>query len=72
MKELVEVKRQDPVKGSQHVPKSDKGVVWCDDSSIAFGGVIVEDVAWLQKNDVAYINVAELELVNKGIYFALK
>lgn len=36
------------------------------------GGVIVEDVAWLQKNDVAYINVAELELVNKGIYFTLK
>lgn len=80
MREIIEeVKREDPVRGVWHVPNSAEGVVWCDASCIAvgvtleIGGVTAEDAAWLRKkDDVAHINVAELDAVMKGINLALK
>ena len=61
------------------MPKIEKGVVWCDTSSIAtvvlleLGGVVVEDAARLRKKDDAgHINVAELDVVLKEINLALK
>ena len=80
MREIVErVRRDDPVNGRWYAPKSEKGVVWCDASSIAIGVVLeidnveVEDAAWLRKkSDFGHINVAELDAVLKGINLALK
>ena len=46
-----EVRRQDPAREKWHVPKSEKGIVWCDASSMATGvsveidGVVVADAA---------------------------
>ena len=76
---IAEVGREDSVRGTWHVPEDKKGVVWCDASCIALGvilevgGVIAEDAAWLRKkNDANHINVAELEVVMKGINLVLK
>ena len=76
---LAEVKRNDPVTGTWHIPKTKTGVVWCDASSIAIGtvveinGLVAEDAAWLRKkDDFNHINVAELEAVLKGVNLALK
>ena len=73
------MKSGDPVRGVWHVPKSEQGVIWCDASSLAIGvmlemnGCVVEDAAWLRKkDDYSHINVAELEVVLKGINLALK
>lgn len=61
------------------MPKTEKGVVWCDASSIAIGtcveigSTITENAAWLRKrNDFNYTNVSELDVVLKGINAALK
>ncbi|CAE1318271.1 unnamed protein product [Acanthosepion pharaonis] len=74
-----EVRHHDPVRGRWHVPKMEKGVVWCDASSMATGvcieidGAIVEDAAWLRKKrDYIHINVAELDGTIKGVKLALK
>lgn len=80
MQDVIErVRREDPVRGGWYIPKSEKGVVWCDASSIAtgvileIGNVEVEDAAWLRKkHDYSHINVAELDAVLKGINLALK
>ena len=60
MKEVLkEVEQEDPVKGRWDVPRTEKGVVWCDASSIAtgvllgIGGVVAEDATWLRKKDDA-------------------
>ena len=70
---IAKVKDEDPLKGHWHVPKTKKGVVWCDASSIAIetvlkvDGRVVEDASWLRKmDDFCHINVAELESVLKG------
>ena len=69
----------DPLGGLWNVSETKSGRIWCDASSLASGvvveidGVIVEDQCWLRKNDDgAHINVAELEAVVKGIWFADK
>lgn len=61
------------------MPKTEKVVVWCDVSSIAMGacveigGTITKDAVWLRKrNDFNHTNVAELDVVLKGINPALK
>lgn len=80
MKNIVErVHREDPVRGRWHAPKSVRGVVWCNASSIAtgvtleIGGIEVEDAAWLRKKgDFGHINVAELDAVLKGVNLAVK
>ena len=80
LRELIErVRNEDPVHGRWYAPKVEKGVVWCDASSIATGvsleidGSVVEDGAWLRKkNDFNHINVAELDGVLKGVNLALK
>lgn len=76
---LHRVKNEDPVRGKWYVPKTTKGTVWCDASSIALGilleidGNIVEDAAWLRsQSDSNHINVAELEAAMKGINMAIK
>lgn len=76
---LRRVKSDDPVKGVWYVPRTCKGVVWCDASSIALGvalqidNIIAEDAAWLRKSsDFNHINVAELEAVMKGVNLALR
>lgn len=73
------LKSQDPVCGIWEVPLVDAGRIWCDASSIAtgvcleVGGIIVEDASWLRKlEDVAHINIAELEAVIKGLNLALE
>ena len=52
--------------------------MWCDASSIAtgisieIGGAVVEDASWLRKEDnVAHINLAELEVANEVIKAAV-
>ena len=74
------VRNDDPVNGVWYVPRSKKiGKVWCDASKIAIGcvleiaGNIVEDGCWLRREvESAYINVAALEAVVRGINLALK
>lgn len=67
----------DPVRGQWFVT-SKKGRIWCDASSLALGcaleinGNIVEDGAWLRKDDATHINLAELESVLKGLNLAAK
>ncbi|XP_065668090.1 uncharacterized protein LOC136088321 [Hydra vulgaris] len=53
--------------------------LWCDASSMAIGvaaeydGVVIEDAAWLRSiNDVMHINIAELDVVVRGINLAAK
>ena len=80
MKEVVDkVRLEDPVAGKWTVPKTTRGVLWCDASSIGIGVILeinntkVEDAAWLRKkNDYNHINVAELEAVLKGVNLAIK
>ena len=80
VKEIFErVSKKDPVSGTWSVDSGNKGVVWCDASSLAVGcclavnNQVVEDAAWLRKeDDGAHINVAELEAVVKGLNLALK
>ena len=79
LKEVLErIKSQDPVRGRWSVPLLSSGTVWCDASSLALGvavevgGEIVEDAAWLRKDDGNHINVAELEAVIKGVSLAIK
>nr|XP_027233814.1 uncharacterized protein LOC113825211 [Penaeus vannamei] len=66
-------------RGRWNAPKSEKGVIWCDASSIATGVILetgnetVEDGACLRKkDDYNHINVAEVDAVLKGINLALK
>lgn len=73
------VRHEDPVRGRWYAARSEKGVVWCDASSIATGVILeigdetVEDGAWLRKkDDYNHINVAELDAVLKGVNLALK
>ena len=69
MKEVLEeVEKDDPVRGRWEIPKTKKGVVWCDASSIAtgvvlrVGGVVAEDAVWLRKKDDAgHVNITELD-----------
>ena len=76
---VAKVKDEDPVNSYWHIPKTKKGIVWCNASSIAFGTVleidrkVVEDAAYLKKtDDLSHINVAELESVLKTVNLALK
>ena len=76
---IQEVLKGDPVKEEWHIVRSKEGVIWCDTSSLALGaileigGAMAEDAAWLRKkNDNAYINVAELDAMMKGVNLALK
>ena len=52
---LAEVKRENLVKGTWHIPETRTGVVWCDASSIAIvvvvemNGSIAEDAARLRE-----------------------
>ena len=68
----------DPVKGIWYVPDCEYGRVYCDASNLAIGvslqidGYVVEDNCWLRKSDdVAHINLAELEAVLKGVNLAI-
>ena len=80
MKDIIkEAKREDSVRGKWYVLKVDEGIVWCDVSSIStvvvfeVEGVRVEDAGWLRKKTGAdRINVAELEVLVKGVNLALK
>lgn len=80
LKEILQrIETDDPVKGFWEAPKSSKGTLWCDASSLALGtvleieGKIVEDGSWLRKQDDAnHINIAELEAVLKGVNLAMK
>ena len=67
LRELLErIATDDPVRGKWHVAETREGKVWCDASSIAvgvaleMGGAIVEDAAWLRKED-------DFDAVLKGI-----
>jgi ribonuclease HI/transposase InsO family protein len=73
------VSDNDPARGQWPVSNVKVGKIWCDASSIATGvcvqidGEVVEDACWLRKeNDVAHINLAELDAVLKGVNMALK
>ncbi|KAF2346660.1 Glucose-methanol-choline oxidoreductase C-terminal [Trinorchestia longiramus] len=80
IREVIErVKVENPVRGRWSVPDVQHGVVWTDASKIALGAVLeingkaIEDATWLRKKeDFSYINVAELEVVLKGVNLALK
>ena len=72
------IKVEDPVQGAWSVPKEERATVWCDASSLGMGvildigGVVVEDRAWLRKqDDYNHINVAELDAVVKGVNLAI-
>lgn len=74
-----EVEVRDPVMGKWNVTLEERGIVWCDASSLAIGvcleldGDVVEDAAWLRKpDDSGHINLAELEAVLKGVNLALR
>lgn len=67
------------MKRSWGVPKTDRGIIWCDASSIATGvvlqkgDIVVADAACLRKkDDCGHINVAELDAALKGVNLALK
>ena len=78
MQKVIAEVRKDLVKGEWNIRKSQKGVIWCDASSLALEafleiGVTAEDAAWLWKmDDSAHINVAELNVTTKDINLALK
>ena len=70
---------EDPVKGKWLVPQDGMVKIWTDASNLALGvaitvdGVIVEDAAWLRKeNDSSHINLSELDAAIKGVNLALK
>ena len=70
--------KEDPVGGLWSVSHTDKGVIWCDASSLAVGVIVeidevmVEDGCWLRKDDGNHINVAELEAVVRGLSCGIK
>lgn len=71
--------RHDLLQGMWSMKSDGSGVVWTDASRLALGAVveiggrIVKDVSWLKKKDAgAHINVAELEVVIKGLSVSLK
>ena len=73
---VARVRQKDPVRGKWCVdgPELD---VWVDASSLALGvslehdGAVVEDASWLRKErDTQHINLAELDVVLKGINMA--
>lgn len=67
----------DPVRGAWSV-SSNRGKVWCDASSLSIAcaleidGNIVEDGAWLRREDSNHINMLELESILKGLNMAAK
>lgn len=72
------INEKDPVGGKWAVCNSEEGRLWCDASSLAIGvcieidGEIIEDASWLRKqDDLAHINLAELEALLKGVNLAL-
>uniref|UniRef100_A0A5S6QJ61 RNA-directed DNA polymerase n=1 Tax=Trichuris muris TaxID=70415 RepID=A0A5S6QJ61_TRIMR len=71
-----EVKVRDPAKGRWDV-SGNEARVWVDASSLAVGvalevgGSIVEDAAWLRRDEACHINMAELDAVIKGLNLAL-
>ena len=74
-----EIEREDPVKGSWDVPRTEKGVVSCDACSLAagvlleIGRVLAEYATWFRKKgDVSYINIRELDAALKRVNLALK
>ena len=75
---IARVKQDDPAKGDWSL-QGDELNVWVDASSQAIGvlleknGVAIEDACWLRPpNDAAHINLAELDVVMKGINLALQ
>ena len=72
------LKENDPVGGCWNVACDEDVRIWCDASSIAIGtaievgGFIIEDGAWLRREQYEHINLAELESVVKGVNIALK
>ena len=71
------VRQKDPVRGKWCVDGSELDV-WVDASSLATGvslehdGAVVEDASWLCKErDMQHINLAELDVVLKGMNMAL-
>ena len=69
---------KDPVGSFWHIKSGGDAIVWCDASDIALGvvleidGRIAEDGAWLRKtDDIAHINLAELDAVVKGVSVAI-
>ena len=80
---LARLKQSDPVGGRWSVGDdsgAQKGTIWCDASSLAVGclsalemnGVIVEDGAWLRREDSGHINMAELDSVVRGLNLSAK
>ena len=75
---IARVKQDDPAKGDWCV-QGDKLNMWVDASSLAIGvlleknGAAIENACWLRRtNDAAHINLAELDVVMKGINLALQ
>ena len=64
---IAEVRKEDQVKGEWYISRNQKGVIWCNASSLELGallelGVTAEDAAWLQKKgDSSHINVVEFD-----------
>ncbi|KFD46110.1 hypothetical protein M513_13005 [Trichuris suis] len=71
-----EVNVRDPARGRWDV-SGKEARVWVDASSLAVGvalevgGSIVEDAAWLRRDEACHINMAELDAVIKGLNLAL-
>ena len=73
---IVEVRKEDLVKGVWNINSSQEGAIWCDASSLALGALLEiggVTAAWLRKkDDSVHINVVELNATMKGINLALK
>lgn len=73
---LTRVEECDPARGRWDVV-GDKATVWVDASSLAMGaaievdGDIIEDACWLRKNECTHINLAELDVVIRGLNLAV-
>ena len=70
------VNLDNPAKGRWDVA-GNEATVWVDASSIALGvvlevgGHVMEDASWLRPEDASHINLAELDVVIKGVNVAL-
>lgn len=75
---LQRLQKADPVRCRWEVKADGNATVWTDASMMSIGvvievdGYVVEDASWLRKKaDVLHINLAELEVVGRGINLAI-
>ena len=68
----------DPAKGTRTAEGiQNQGKLWCDASItrvvLEYDGKIIEDAAWLRStDDVSHINIAELDLMMRGVNLIIK